>query len=72
MSSEQVVKFARDLFIKGARPQAVADKLAETALRRHSADNIAVVVVDLGGPAGGWAAAKPAPSGGLFGAMFGR
>ena len=39
---------------KGRTAQDVAEKLANIALRRYSEDNIAVVVVDLGGDKDGW------------------
>ena len=54
MSSKDVVDTARSDLQKGRSVQAVADKLANIALRRFSEDNIAVVVVDLGGGQQGW------------------
>ena len=39
---------ARNAFKKGSSPQDVADRLAELAIKRYTADNVAVIVVLLG------------------------
>ena len=54
-------------FQAGASCQEVADKVAELALKRYTSDNVAVVVVDLGGGAKGWGAPTAKAKGGLFG-----
>ena len=59
------MKIARDAFQKQRSPDDIAGLLTERAYRKYSSDNVAVVVVDLGGPAGGWKASKP--TGGLRG-----
>ena len=75
VSSADAVTRARRELRAGKHPQAVAEMLTQTALKRRTADNVAVVVVDLGGGPGGWAAAPEAAVGGglrgLFGGMFG-
>ncbi|RMZ52406.1 hypothetical protein APUTEX25_000681 [Auxenochlorella protothecoides] len=66
LSSAEVLKAARQGLRKGLSLQAVADTLADRALRRHTYDNVAVVVVDMGGGRQGW---KPQAKGllrGLF------
>ena len=74
VSSQDAVTRARRELRAGKHPQAVAEMLTRTALKRRTADNVAVVVVDLSGP-GGWAAAPEAAVGaglkGLFGGLFG-
>jgi serine/threonine protein phosphatase PrpC len=69
VSSRDAISYARKLFREGADPQKVADKLAHMALKRYTADNVAVIVVDLGGGPNGWGPRQPS-RGGLFG-MFG-
>lgn len=54
MSSKEAVDFVRRDLQKGRGLQATADKLANIALRRYSTDNIAVVLIDLGGGREGW------------------
>jgi serine/threonine protein phosphatase PrpC len=49
MSSKEVVKVARSDFLQGRHPQEVAQRLASFALKRYTADNVAVVVIDLSG-----------------------
>jgi serine/threonine protein phosphatase PrpC len=71
MGSRDVISFARQNFKKKADAQKVAEKLAEVAVRRHTADNVAVIVIDLGGGANGWAAAKPKQKG-LLTRMFSK
>mmetsp|Transcript_15246 Transcript_15246/g.46030 ORF Transcript_15246/g.46030 Transcript_15246/m.46030 type:complete len:410 (+) Transcript_15246:141-1370(+) len=71
MSSKDVIHFARTSFQKKADAQQVADKLTKVAIQRRTEDNVAVIVVDLGGPPGGWGgggAKKP----GLFSRVFGK
>ncbi|KAK9866011.1 hypothetical protein WJX84_011950 [Apatococcus fuscideae] len=65
LSSKEAVKIARDAFQKQRSPEDIAGLLTERAYRKYSSDNVAVVVVDLGGPPGGWKASKP--TGGLRG-----
>lgn len=69
MGSRDVISFARQMFKKKASAQAVADKLAEVAVRRHTSDNVAVIVIDLGGGTSGWGGAKPKQPG-LLTRMF--
>jgi serine/threonine protein phosphatase PrpC len=71
MGSRDVISFARQNFKKKADAQKVAEKLAEVAVRRHTADNVAVIVIDLGGGATGWAGAKPKQKG-LLTRMFSK
>ena len=72
MGSRDVIQFARQNFKKRADAQAVADKLAMVAIRRHTADNVAVIVIDLGGGKAGWSG-KPKPkSPGLLSRMFAK
>ena len=66
MSSKDAVDFARKDLQKGRSLQSVANKLANIALRRYSEDNIAVVVIDLGGGKEGWGKQKSGWS--IFGA----
>ena len=47
-SSSIAVQQARNAFKKGSTPQEVADRLAELAVKRYTADNVAVIVVLLG------------------------
>ena len=47
-SSSIAVQQARNAFKKGSSPQEVADRLAELAVKRYTADNVAVIVVLLG------------------------
>ena len=54
MQSSQAVSLARADLKKGHKPQQVAEKLAQLACRRHTTDNVAVVIVDLGGGVDGW------------------
>lgn len=49
MSSQEAVKVARSDFLRGRHPQEVAQRLASFALKRYTADNVAVVVIDLSG-----------------------
>lgn len=49
MSSKEAVDFARKDLRRGRSLQSIADKLATIAIRRLSMDNIAIVIVDLGG-----------------------
>lgn len=65
LSSKEAVKIARDAFQKQRSPEDIAALLTERAYRKYSSDNVAVVVVDLGGPPEGWKASKP--KGGLRG-----
>lgn len=58
MSSKAAVEFARKDLQKGRSLQSVADRLADIAIRRYSEDNIAVVVIDLGGGKEGWGKQK--------------
>lgn len=75
-SSEEAISMTRREMMKGTSAQEAADKLVAWALKRYTADNVAVVVVDLG--IGAKAAAKAAKDGGkksgggLFGGLFGR
>ena len=64
-SSKEAVKIAKDAFQKQRSAEEIATLLTDRAYRKYSADNIAVIVIDLGGPAGGWEASKP--TGGLRG-----
>ena len=45
--------------------------VAQVAVQRRTEDNVAVIVVDLGGPKGGWAGAAPVKAG-LFTRVFGK
>jgi serine/threonine protein phosphatase PrpC len=54
LGSRDAVTYARADFRKGATAEEVAEKLAGLALKRHSADNVTVVVIDLGGGKDGW------------------
>ena len=65
MSSGEVCTLARNDLRRGKTPTEVAQRLTTLALRRHTVDNVAVVVVDLAGAAA-WAAAAP-PKAKLFG-----
>lgn len=57
----------RKEFKSGKDAQAVADSLADIALKRYTADNVAVVVADLKGSEG-WAELSKSEKGkGLFG-----
>lgn len=47
ISSQEVIELARNQFRKGKAPPEVAERLASIAVRRHTADNVAVVVIDL-------------------------
>ncbi len=58
MTSKDAVEFARKDLQKGRSLQSVADKLANIALRRYSEDNIAIVIIDLGGGKEGWGKQK--------------
>ena len=58
MTSKDAVDFARKDLQKGRSLQSVADKLANIALRRYSEDNIAIVIIDLGGGKDGWGKQK--------------
>lgn len=49
MSSKEAVDFARKDLKKGRSLQSIADKLANIAMRRYSMDNIAIILIDLGG-----------------------
>jgi len=53
ISSQEVCTLVRNDLKKGRHPKDVAQRLATVALRRYTADNVAVVVVDLKGE-GGW------------------
>ncbi|KAK9823944.1 hypothetical protein WJX72_006570 [[Myrmecia] bisecta] len=79
MESREAVSLARAEFKRGRDAQFVAEQLAGLALKRYTADNVAVAVVDLGGGKDGWGdnrkrgGGKGKPAGsrkGLFG-MFG-
>ncbi len=67
MGSREVVQFVRQNFKKKLDAQAIADKVAALAIRRHSNDNVAVVIIDLGGGKHGWGGAKPKQKGLLSG-----
>lgn len=58
VSSKDAVHIARKDLQKGRPLKAVAEKLANIALRRYSQDNIAVVIIDLGGGPEGWGTKK--------------
>jgi serine/threonine protein phosphatase PrpC len=70
MGSRDVIQFSRTNFKKKMNAQDVADKLAEVAVRRHTADNVAVIVLDLGGGKAGWGGAKKSKQPGLLSRMF--
>ena len=72
MSSRDVVVWARKEFKKGRKAQQVADFLATMALRRHTEDNVSVVVVDLGGGQEGWPSPKQARGKNPFVSLFMR
>ncbi|GAB4822197.1 hypothetical protein N2152v2_009243 [Parachlorella kessleri] len=71
MDSQDVVSLARTSLRKGQTAQEVADKLAQVALKRYTADNVAVVVVklkELGAEQqGSRSSSSGASKGGLFG-----
>lgn len=70
MESSQAVSLARQQFKQGKDSQQVADHMARLALRRHTADNVAVAVIDLlGSTEKGWQAKKKKGASGMFG-MF--
>jgi len=58
VSSKDAVDIARKDLQKGRPLKAVAEKLANIALRRYSQDNIAVILIDLGGGKEGWGKKK--------------
>ncbi|KAK9825401.1 hypothetical protein WJX81_000526 [Elliptochloris bilobata] len=64
MSSRDAVTYARADFQRGCAASEVAEKLAKLAIKRHTADNVTVVVVDLGGGKDGWQAHKGKGKGG--------
>ena len=68
MSSKDAVDFARKDLRKGRSLKSIADKLANIALRRYSEDNIAVIIIDLGGGKEGWG--KQKSKWGIFGAWW--
>lgn len=69
MPSRDVIQVARNNFKRRATAQEVAEKLADLAMKRHTTDNVGIIVVDLGGGKNGWGAAKPKQPG-LFTRMF--
>ena len=70
MDSQDAVTLARNDLRKGHHPQQVAERLAGLAVKRHTADNVAVILVDLGKR--DWAAAGAnRRGGGLLGGLFG-
>jgi serine/threonine protein phosphatase PrpC len=66
MGSAQAAAAVRAELARGRGAQAAADRLADLALKRYTADNVGVVVVDLLGAAA-WAAAAPPPRAKVFG-----
>ena len=72
MSSHEVVQLGRREFRKGRSAQDVAQLLTTTALRKHTVDNVSVVVVDLGGGKDGWPDAAQQKSKSLFARLFNR
>jgi hypothetical protein len=75
------LRYARTQFKNGKTAQEVAEALAELALKRYTADNTCVAVIDLLGPerrgaggsgGGGGGGKKSGGGGGLFGGLFGR
>lgn len=70
LESSQAISLARQQFKNGKTAQQVADHMARLALRRHTADNVAVAIVDiLGSTEKGWQAKKRKGASGMFG-MF--
>jgi serine/threonine protein phosphatase PrpC len=69
MSSQEAVTLARNDLRRGRHPGEVAERLAGLAVRRYTADNAAVVLVDLLGEEAGVAAGAKPPKKGFFG-MF--
>jgi serine/threonine protein phosphatase PrpC len=76
-----VLRYARTQFKSGKNAQEVAEALAELALKRYTADNTCVAVIDLlgperreasGGGGGGGGGGGKKGGGGLFGGLFGR
>lgn len=74
MSSRDAVAYARADFRKGLSASEVAEKLAALALKRHTADNVTVIVIDLGGGRDGWLAHKDGGDNKLSGGwnLFGK
>lgn len=73
IGSQEVARLTRRELGRGLAPQEVAVKLCDFALKRYTADNVAVVVVELRQQAGGGSATAGGKKGGggLFG-LFGR
>ena len=63
LSSREVVSLVRSDLKKGRHPEEIAQKIASLAIKRYTADNTAVVVIDLLGEEG-WAASGGAKKGG--------
>lgn len=72
MKSNEVVSFAKNQFKKGRSAQEVADSLTTTAIRRHTIDNVSVIVVDLGGGKSGWPSPGAQKGKNPFARLFGK
>lgn len=78
MPPADAVAYARKQFKNGRDAQGVAEAMTAIALKRYTADNVAVIVVDLrrdkkgGGGGTGKAGGGKGGGGGLFGGLFGR
>lgn len=64
------IRWARRGLVAGKTVPEVAASLANLALKRHTSDNVGVVVLDLKGPEY-WQSVKPAKRKGMFGGLFG-
>jgi len=79
MKPQDAIAYARKQFKSGKDAQQVAEAMTSIAVKRYTADNVAVVVVDLRkdkGPAGGGGTGSSSKGGGgkgggLFGGLFG-
>lgn len=69
LSSKEVVSLVRADFKRGRHPEEIAQRLAQVAIKRYTADNTAVVVVDLMGEEG-WAAGGVKKAGKGFLGLF--
>jgi hypothetical protein len=77
MPAADAVQYARKQFRNGKDAQQVAEAMTSIALKRYTADNVAVIVVDLrrdkkpAAGSGGGKAGGGGGGGGLFGGLFG-
>lgn len=69
LSSKEVVSLVRADFKRGRHPEEIAQRLAQLAIKRYTADNTAVIIVDLLGEEG-WAAGAVKKGGKGFLGLF--